>query len=1146
MRARKTPFRGWVGTDDQLVSLTGEFSAPLGGLMVNINRPFDFGLFIGTAILYQSADEPTNVQSPSDPTGLGVTLSAASAHWLMDDDHTTASVFAQPWSAAVWYDFSSTATTGTQTVLEVSDTDGGADEAFRLFYEPANNRFGLSWGTTHELFSTAVPTTGMISLDSRTGNTEIDWYHNGRFVTAASMTSANALLGTDVDTPFKYRVVVGASIRTGGDASPEQFMDGTLGRMGVWARDLGRVGHRVAYGDCVRPWDENVLLANDAYRTVERVLVVNDDGSEVDLSTLKGQDWLVSSEINTTVDDNTTTCDIRLVRRLGQYADLSPLNNTPDFDGLLDLRQKIRLERAIVPTDHQIQGWEWAPRFEGLIDAYDIGTDTLDLSCSDRSAALTDAFVLDARAYNYVPSKSFENVLQEIVDDNEPTIRLSTPPVVVGYKGESTAPTVYTLGGSVATPHFEPSGSVFRYNDVSSGPTFDALQAVADQIGYAVRYRWHEDWATERLTAYAPRRTLRLKCDVVGDVTDPTLVNLTSYEPHGFVVDSLASTGFSAAQLQLLTSASHNFYGTVATVTNAKQFSVRNEIGTSLPLSRLSGASVLFAYTEAIPFERVVEIEPLVSQIGSIRNHVVIKHSRYSVPDFAYALTGVEVFLVGGEKLFTIQTDGDLPDLDPDNTGISFTLSGGTGGSAALNGTYTGRQVSRNQIDSDIPTTAGVGFYSTNLPGLTTDFYRYKEVVGTSPTSYNRYGLLSMGVYEGSTLAINTDAEAARLADALISDLALPTADWKIKVKHSGYELHDLLRFGADPKGRWSGTFDTAVVGIKEISASGECYTTLSLRSSVPTNGVGWGSRIAVGSDRPAPLDNYPIKQDADILPGLKIQDAVRRSRSWSFQRRDVARREMGRRHDSTWVWVGTTASFAPTQSTLAGKFRSDNFEITHLGDGSSLVPGQRYYTRFADQDLWGNLSEINGIGAASAALVPDFVPRFLDETAGCTVVGVTGATTFSSSLTNWQFLPNITIKDGSDTAGLSYDTFANYSTTSVAWRVPCDGVVSASHKSAWYGDPLKITSSDDWQVLGRLAHYRESTLIGVYGTDGAAGTGLVTPELLGVTAQVSALSGDWLRFEFRTNDNLVAYPAAGATDTEYFTAHTFAMVNQR
>ena len=403
--------------------------------------------------------------------------------------------------------------------------------------------------------------------------------------------------------------------------------------------------------------------------------------------------------------------------------------------------------------------------------------------------------------------------------------------------------------------------------------------------------------------------------------------------------------------------------------------------------------------------------------------------------------------------------------------------------------------------------------------------------------------MLPVGMYEGTGLSINTDAEALALATALVADLSYPTADFAIQVKPYGFEIEDVLRLEADPKGRWGpGVLDTAVVAVEEDSASGRCTTTLELRAQAPTAGVGWGSRIAVSPTRPAPLDNYPIRRDSDVW---KLHDAARSARGFNLVRRDIARHEMGRRHDSTLVWLGDSVDFAPTPDKLVGKFRSNNMEITHVGNGSALTPGATYFVKTAEQDLWGNLGQINGVGAASASTVPSFVTRFLDESAGAFAVGVSGAT-FEIQNENWVVDTSVTVDDGSDAAGLSYDTFSNYSTSSRAFQAPCAGTYQCTHRVTLYGGPSKVGALTPWDAYARFAHHRAGTLLGTYGTDGVSGVGNVTPEDLAIAASITCRSGDWIRAEVRANVTTDAYTASEATSTAAYTATTFALVNQR
>jgi hypothetical protein len=422
----------------------------------------------------------------------------------------------------------------------------------------------------------------------------------------------------------------------------------------------------------------------------------------------------------------------------------------------------------------------------------------------------------------------------------------------------------------------------------------------------------------------------------------------------------------------------------------------------------------------------------------------------------------------------------------------------------------------------------------------------------------DRYGVLPVGVYEGTNLAINTDAEAQRLADNLISDMGTPTIDFAVQTKYQPYELHDVLRFPTDPKGRWTGNLDAAIVAITERCSSGRCTQELGLRAAQPTRGTGWVARVALGPNQPAPIDNFPAEMDNDLIDSWNHSGAVSRIRSIVFDRRDIERKEMGRRRDSTWVWVGQTPDFVPTPDKLSNKFRADSFEITQLGDGSALTPGTTYYVKFAEQDIWGNLGQINGLGLASAATVPGYVPRFLAETAAAvsvTSVGATPASLYVSGSSAWQGVRWTGVTSG-DAAGIAYDTFGNVTTASglslvgEVFRVPADGVYAVSHHSEWLGDPLKITTGT-WVVWGRIVRLRPAlfgalSIVSEQGPNAVVGSATSTPFGLDLSAQVTCFSGDRLAVQVRSGSELDALPYWESTSSTHFGYNSYAMVSQR
>ena len=1078
----------------------------------------------------------------------GTTALVSAGQTLNDSEYCSNSSVG--FSFATWYDLGSAAT---QTIIERSLFNGTLSQnrlQWQLSWLGLQNRFlfrGVTFSNTYtEVLSDVVPAKGFIGFDVQTlsafafGPGTLTFYSSSQFGgQIGSPATLSGALTTGV-TNSSTRWIIGGSlfdVSGGSYLSPPTNLinNGKLCEIGLWRRPIGESRMRSAYAGCIQPWDDVALIESENYDVKTRVFVEDHTGVFQNLSDYDGQDWIQEVTNERNVADATDSASFVVRRRRGRLADMSPITTTiGEFSSFIALRRKVRIERAIVPSMWNMVGWEWKALFEGYIDNWEVSQDSVSVKCSDRSAVLNDAFITENRAYNFaVINKPAETAQQQIINDFEPAINsLGATKITIGYKGYRPLrpPVIYTEAGTVSTPNFVSSAFVLRYNDVSSGPVMDALQAITDQIGYATEFKYHEPWEQYRLTNYSPRRTKIIPHQSIREV-DGTQAIIEFREPHGLTVGRLVTTsGTGVAAL--------NFLGSVASVMDFyRVVSVPTSGGAVTPGSVAgSTGSVSFSNTYRLPSNAILGVDAAVQDIGSIRNHAIVRFGRNDSTATTFA---PQVEVVGG--ILTVYTARNMARIDPTNNGITFTLSNGISTAAVLNGSYTGYVQPGGTVVSDVPAAAPDGIYNSSDLIFSSQNEHYQEVVSTASTSLAAYGYLPMAIYEGSNLAINTEAEAQRLANNLISDLAQPTVDMTLTMKVRPLELHDVLSIPIDRKGRWAYELDSAIVGISESYSSGQAVGQYKTRAKAPTRSSQWASRIAIRPGAAAAANN----NTSNILEQAnqwRLSDANNCSRQFRFARPFPERREMGLRHDQTEVWLSTASGFVPTRDNLAGSFRGDKFELTSDATGAALSPGTRYYVRFGDRDIFGNLSQITGVGAASAATTPSFVARFLDQSCGVRAVNVSGAT-YDIGDDSWAPMTGLDVVDGSDASAMSYDTFNNYSPFLQTFTAPCDGVFACSHRSAWFGDPLKAPGP--WTVLGVFNHYRGTATIGSYGANGVVGYGATVADYLAVTAEVSCSSGDQLLFFRRTPTSNVLF-LAGSTASINYGMTSYSLVHQQ
>lgn len=1114
----QTTTLGRLGVDRHLTELNGAGLPTETGSLFNPNRPGlgGWGFPSGAAV---TTAEPT-----PDDTGY----------------ITNASV---GFSIAFWH---RAVSASTQVVLErsVTPAGGGTNAAVLQVVRREDCRFtvrlrnaALGWS---EFTTVDVSSYGFFGFDLVSGTVRLylDGVQNG---STATVTGG---MSTVAATASSARWVIGGSIANLSSGTygtpPTDLFKGDIGEIGFWRRALGPAKMRQIYAGCVKPWDDNVLFASENYKALTRVRIADSTGVYQDVSNIDGRNFLVSVERDKSVDDAVMQAKVSLRRRMGRLADLSPLGTGAEepYNGLIALRRKVLIDRAFVPNDWVVQGWEWEPIFEGAIDSWSMSENTLDVVCSDKSSSLKDVFILETRPYNFSPNKSAETVQTEIIEDFEPAIHtgggLAT---TIGYKNFG-KPRVYSEAGTVSTPTFEGTGLMLRFNDVASGPVLDAVQAVSDQIGYATEFMYHEPWAEHRLTNYSPRRSKVIRHQTIRRVdTNEALVEFR--EPHGLndgVPVTIMSSGVGTLNRSYSVASVMDFYRVVLRTDTATAIVSGASVGPST-------GSVSFDYNFILGRENILELSPVASNVNNIRNHAIVRFNRNDSP-VTLSVTGVDVF----SSIMTIVLSEDVTALDPGGNGVAFTLSGGTGGSAQLNGSYSGYVNGPRTIVTDITVGAADGTYSTNLPTFSCVHLAFQEVVSTASTSLAEYGYLPVAVFEGTNLAINTPAEAARLADNLISDLANPTAELSITTKVRPFEQHDMLSLPADElKGRWSSVLPVAITGIREQYESGNCIAEYAVRYQRPSRGTRWAERIIVSPFRPAPPNAY-IPDMVDQASRIRLDAANRFARQFNFNRTGPRRREMGLRHDQTVVWMSTASvGFIPNDSNRVGVFRGERFSIAAMGDGTDLTPGIPHYVRFGEMDIFGNISAITGMGAASSATVPSVVPRFADYTVGTAVSRASGVTR-SFPVGDWSTATLPDENGGADAIGLSHDDYQLYSTTSFYFRVPCDGTWLCNHLSSWYGDPTKVGAADEWYMLAGWLHLRGGVTVGFHGENGVEGVGTTVPARLSASAAITCSSGDQLILMWKNASlsGLDLINATDDTDQPDYMLVSYALGNQR
>lgn len=216
---------------------------------------------------------------------------------------------------------------------------------------------------------------------------------------------------------------------------------------------------------------EQTLLAGRVSAQHLKVEIKDDGGSWIDYSDYLNLDWQDRCEITADVNARVAQATL-LIARETEAGSASPLMNTEIAAG-----RAIRIGGSRVAVGGSPS---YKPLFQGVIDSIDWKANPMLLVARDDAGKLVDRWVREVTTYGSEAGTPIEAVMQSLIDD-----------------WASGAFTLYTPSspGFMITPYSQAKQSVF-----------DALQALADLIGWVIEYRWDNGTGAFRLTFYSPDR----------------------------------------------------------------------------------------------------------------------------------------------------------------------------------------------------------------------------------------------------------------------------------------------------------------------------------------------------------------------------------------------------------------------------------------------------------------------------------------------------------------------------------------------------------------------------------------------------------------------------------------------------------------
>lgn len=236
---------------------------------------------------------------------------------------------------------------------------------------------------------------------------------------------------------------------------------------------------------------ELTTLAGTTRTTTLRVKVANGSGTMIDYSS-----YVESVSIDHDVDQPVGGCTISFTRATDPLQSFAPLrtdstlnvDDTAAYAPALDLNRSVTVEVATTTIGVAIAGSDYKLMFKGTIDVVNFERSPVSIVCRDLAAPLVDRWIEAEATYGTgvagsgVGGRDIELVMQDILDD---------------------------VFGAAVYPLYTPVSPGFDINTYrqSRMSVMDALQDLAQMIGWDIRFKWDDGTSAFRLTLSEPPRT---------------------------------------------------------------------------------------------------------------------------------------------------------------------------------------------------------------------------------------------------------------------------------------------------------------------------------------------------------------------------------------------------------------------------------------------------------------------------------------------------------------------------------------------------------------------------------------------------------------------------------------------------------------
>lgn len=232
---------------------------------------------------------------------------------------------------------------------------------------------------------------------------------------------------------------------------------------------------------------ERTLMGGTRLGIHAKVECANENGTLIDVST-----FVASIRVDKDIDNPAARCTLTLIREYGaspttnslapfMAASLLNRNNAAAYAPLLNPNRRVVVSTAVTQLGTAPVSGDWRVLFNGFTDDVNWGQSPLTVELRDGIKPLLDTIIEVERTYgNNTTPVAVQTVMQSIITDN---ITVNPPTLV-----------------TPVSPNW-----VLKEFTQARVSVYDAIRALALQIGWDVRMRWNG--STEQLQLYSPNRS---------------------------------------------------------------------------------------------------------------------------------------------------------------------------------------------------------------------------------------------------------------------------------------------------------------------------------------------------------------------------------------------------------------------------------------------------------------------------------------------------------------------------------------------------------------------------------------------------------------------------------------------------------------